>query len=345
MGNNAQMAVQRILITDSELLTHPDGVLAEGALGEGEGPAAVRRRASEDEIEVGVLRAGLGAQTVVYLAQCRTEEDLLDAVMSVQPAGMIVQWAPVTARVLAAATHCRVISRLGIGLDMVDLGAAERHGVIVRNVPDYCIEEVATHAFAGALALWRRLPMLDAEVRLRGEWAAARSAPAIGRLSDACIGLVGCGRIGRLVAQGFQAWGAEIIVADPGPAGDDYPRVDLLTLAARADVISLHAPLTEETAGMIDAEVFAAMARRPILVNASRGGLIDEGALIDALRSGTIAGAALDVFATEPLGPDSPLRGMENVILTPHAAWVSRDALPDLRRRAAEMIVEVLGER
>lgn len=325
------MRSARILFTDNDLLTHP-------LVDDGAGGGVV----DAEEVEVQVLRAGLGEQTAVTGYQCRTEDEVLAAVARVRPHAMVVQYAPITARVLDAAVDCRIISRLGIGVDMIDLDAAAARGVIVRNVPDYCVEEVATHAFAGAMALWRRLPQYDQEVRIAGEWAAARSAGRIGRLSQACVGLIGCGRIGRMVARGFQAWGAQVIVVDPGPVVDEYPRVDLATLAERADIISLHAPLTAQTAHIVNTQFCDSLRRSPILVNTSRGGLIDESALIAALHSGQIAGAALDVFEVEPLSADSPLRTMPQVVLTPHAAWVSRDALPDLRRRVAESIVAVL---
>jgi D-3-phosphoglycerate dehydrogenase len=281
------------------------------------------------------LEGAIGAEVHVY--QCQSEEDVLAAVTEVQPDALLVQWAPVTARVMDAMPQCQIISRFGIGVDMIDLEAAESRGILVRNVPDYCIEEVATHAFTVALTLWRRIQDFDTQVRA-GEWSAITWAPHMKRLSSATVGIVGMGRIGRTVARGFQAWGSSIIAYDPVPGSDDYEYVDFHALVERSDIISMHAPLTESTRHMINADTISLMTRSPIIVNTSRGPLIEEEALVEGLRSGRIGGAGLDVFATEPLPLESPLRSMPNVILTPHAAWASVEALPDLRLLTARNV-------
>ncbi len=291
--------------------------------------------------ECSLLTDGLAArghEAEVHMADARREEDVVAAAARIRPHAIVVQWAPVTDAVLEAAPECSVVSRVGIGIDMIDLAAASARGVSVRNVPHYCTEEVATHAVALGLALWRRLPQLDADVR-SGTWAAAESAPRIRRLSQATVGLIGVGRIGLLVAKAFSAWGATVVVVDPAAGDLGYPVVDLTELAERADLVSLHCPLTEQTANVVNGDFLAGLGRRPVLVNTSRGGLVDSAAVAAALHEGRLSGAGLDVFPTEPLAADDPLLSAPNTLLTPHAAWCSEAALPDLRRGAVENVI------
>lgn len=291
----------------------------------------------DSQLERQELENSLEAEVVIL--QCREEDDVVAAVAEHQPDAVIVQWAPVTARVMDAMPTCRIISRLGIGIDMIDVDAAEARNIVVRNVPDYCIEEVAMHAFSLALTLWRRIPEMDAQVR-SGEWSAITWAPHMKRLSSAKVGIVGMGRIGRSLARGFEAWGSTVVAYDPFPHGTDYSFVDLDELVSDADIISLHAPLTDSTRHMINERTINRMENQPVIVNTSRGPLIDEQALAAGLLAGKVAGAGLDVFANEPLPLDSPLRSLPNVVLTPHAAWASEQALPDLRALAARNIVQ-----
>jgi phosphoglycerate dehydrogenase-like enzyme len=290
----------------------------------------------DSQLERLLLTEALGADVVVR--QCRDEDEVVASVREVDPDAMLVQWAPVTRAVLEAAPRLQIISRFGIGVDMIDGDAAAEHGVAVANVPHYCVEEVATHAFALGLSLWRRLPQLDAGLR-QGRWDAASEAPAIRRLSRSTVGLVGLGRIGRLVADRFASWGCRVIVADPVAGDDGYERVDLDRIADEADLISLHAPLLPGTSHLVGEAFLRRCRRRPIIVNTSRGGLIDSASLARALHEGVVAAAGLDVFDGEPLAVDDPLRGAPNTLLTPHAAWASEAALPDLRRETAENVV------
>ncbi|GAA1962168.1 C-terminal binding protein [Microbacterium aquimaris] len=293
-------------------------------------------------LEVSWLTAELDVEVVV--AHCTTAEDVAREVRACRPDAIVTQWAPIDAAVVAeAAPSCRIISRLGIGIDMIDVSAAEAAGIQVRNVAHYCTEEVATHAVAVALSLWRRLPDLDREVRA-GRWGAAAHAGRISRLSDATLGLVGCGRIGRLVARAFEAWGTRVIVFDPVDARDGYERVGLGTLAERADIVSLHAPLVDSTRHIVGEEFLAAVRRRPIVVNTARGGLIDVDVAVAALDDGRIGGLGLDVFDVEPLSEDAAIRHAPSTIITPHAAWCSAQALPDLRRGAIDNVVEALTQ-
>lgn len=291
------------------------------------------------DFEVGLLRDELDAEVIV--AECKTEDDVIREVASRKPDAIVTQWAPITAAVIDAATGCRVISRVGIGTDMIDHAAAERAGIPVLNVPHYCTEEVATHATALAMSLWRRLPQFDAQVR-SGGWSASEEVTNITRLSNATVALIGCGRIGLLVAKAFEIWGAEIIVVDPIQGSDGYERVSLAAVAERADIISLHVPLVPSTHHIINEEFLGSLRRRPVLVNTSRGPLVDVAAAVRAVESGALRGLGLDVFESEPLALDDDVRNAPNTILAPHAAWCSTEALPDLRRGAMMNVVDVL---
>ncbi len=280
----------------------------------------------------------------VRRAACRTSEDVRAAAAGAD--ALIVQWAPVDAAVLAELTQCRFISRLGIGYDMIDVDAATAAGIPVANVPDYCVEEVATHTLAFVLSLARRLPQLDAGLRA-GRWAAATDGAGAQRSSAIAVGVIGYGRIGARVAAMAAGAGFEVLVHDPHVgaeriAADGHTAVAFEQLLVRADVLSVHAPLTDATRHLLDGPALARMRRGSSLVNTCRGGLIDEVALAAALRDGQLGGAALDVFEQEPLPLDSPLRHAPNLQLSPHAAWYSPVALQELEQRAAQQAADFL---
>ncbi len=238
---------------------------------------------------------------------------------------------------------CQAVVRYGVGLDNVDLAAADDLGIAVGNVPEYGHEEISNHAIALLLALSRKLFDFDRAVRLGGLDVPAPES--ISRLSNATLGLVGFGRIGRHVARKAQAFGLEVIAHDPyaGAGGVEFVElVELAELLRRADVLSLHVPLTPETRHMIDVR---RMKPGSLLINIGRGGLVDEDALAAALRSGHLAGAALDVTEVEPLPLASPLLDAPNLILSPHVAWVSDVALEDLRRFTAEAALRLMPAR
>ena len=287
-----------------------------------------------------VLReAGL---TAVRL-QASGEDGLIAALAQVPADALIVQWAPVTAAVLDAAPRCRFISRLGIGIDMIDIAAATRRGVAVANTPDYCVDEVVAHTLAMTLWLVRGLGRFDAAVR-DGEWAAAAAYPAAARPAATVIGVVGLGRIGAQVAAQAAALGFEVLGHDPYAAAPAGVRLTSLEdLLAKSHLVTLHAPLTAETRHLIRADTIGLMRPGALLVNTCRGGLIDEAAVAAALRAGRLAGAAMDVFETEPLPADSPLRSLPNVLLSPHAAWYSTASLAALPVRAAQQVVDFLA--
>ena len=237
--------------------------------------------------------------------------------------------------------RCRIIARYGIGFDNVDLAAARDAGIVVTNVPDYSVEEVATHGLALILAALRKVVAADRSVRA-GEWSVDHFRP-IRRLSTLTIGLVGYGRIGRLIAAPLEALGATIVAHDPylTPAPDLPPLLSLEELLASADVISLHLPLTDETRGIIGTGALANVKEGAILVNTSRGPLIDLDALGEALRSGRLSAAALDVFDTEPIDP-ARIEEIPNLIATPHMAYYSEEALQESQRKAATQVIKVL---
>jgi D-3-phosphoglycerate dehydrogenase / 2-oxoglutarate reductase len=273
----------------------------------------------------------------------RTEADLIAGLAQTRAEALIVQWAPVSGAVLDAVPRCRFISRLGIGVDTIDVAAATERGIAVANTPDYCAEEVAAHTLAMALWLVRGLGRYDAAVR-RGEWAATGPFPPPARPSATTIGVVGLGRIGSRVAGQARSLGFAVLACDPYAA--PRPGVRLVTLEELlrgSDLITLHAPLSAETHHLIRADTIALMRPGALLVNTCRGGLVDEAAVAGAVRSGQLAGAALDVFEAEPLAVDSPLRSLPNVLLTPHAAWYSPASLAELPVRAAQQVVDFLA--
>jgi D-3-phosphoglycerate dehydrogenase len=254
-------------------------------------------------------------------------------------------------RLAELAPFCSAVVRYGVGLDNVDVDAAQELGIGVGNVPEYGHEEISNHAIALMLAVYRKLFAFDAAVRAGG--AGVPGPASVRRLSQCTLGLVGFGRIGRRVARKAQAFGVSVVAYDPYAPTEaaEAMGVEMLPtldeLVARADCLSLHVPLTPETRHMVDAHALARMKRGSVIVNIGRGGLVDEDALVTALHSGHIAGAALDVTEIEPLPLSSPLLDAPNAILTPHVAWVSEPALEDLRRLTAEAALALIeaGER
>ncbi|WP_432545846.1 C-terminal binding protein [Kineococcus sp. SYSU DK004] len=256
---------------------------------------------------------------------------------------MVTPYARVGKNEIDAMRQCKGIVRYGIGYDNIDVAAATQARVPISIVPDASTEEVASHAFAMGLALIRRIPAGQASVAA-GTWASAVAAD-LPVLSDLTVGVVGMGRIGRMVAQWWAAVGARVVGYDPIAHVNGIQAVTLADLLSGSDVISLHVPMTPETKHMISSGTIAEMKDRPVIVNVSRGGLIDEQALAAALVSGRVAGAALDVFEAEPLPRDNPLRQAPNAILTPHAAWKSRSSLAALQAGAVDRARALLDGR
>lgn len=268
-----------------------------------------------------------------------TREGVLAAVG--QADALLNTYLAIDADLLAAAERCRVVARYGIGVDNVDLRAASAAGVVVTNVPDYCVEEVATHALAMLLALLRKLPDSDRLLR-DGAWGVDGIRP-LRRVSELTFGLLGFGRIARRLAGTLHQLGATVIAHDPylDASGDATELVDLDELLVRADALSLHAPLTPATRGIIDAAALARMRDDAVLVNTSRGPLVVLADLLDALRGGRLAGAALDVFEHEPPDP-AQLRDVPGLLTSPHTAFYSESSLSESQRKAATQVVKVL---
>ncbi len=266
-----------------------------------------------------------------------------DLVREHQPAAILTCWAPVSATAIGASPGLRVVARMGVGLDNIDLAAATDAGVLVTNVPDYCVDEVSDHAVAMILAWTRGIVTFDRAVHA-GHW--EPSGARLRRLGALTCGIVGYGRIGRETARKLAAFGTRVLATDPHPPAEPgaVELVDLDTLLDASDVVVVHAPLTPETRGLIGAPQLARMRPGGLLVNVSRGGLVDTAAIVDALTSGHLGGAALDVLDTEPDVP-ADLLAQNATVITPHIAFSSDLSLLDLRRGAAEEAVRVLTGR
>jgi D-3-phosphoglycerate dehydrogenase len=287
--------------------------------------------------------AGLDADLVN--AGCGTEDEMLAACADAD--GVLLNQAPMTRRVIEGLRRCRVISRYGIGYDNVDIVAAEERGIWVTNVPGYCTEEVAEHALGLLLSCVRRIPFKDRAVR-SGRWNLNQP---IRRMSGRTLGIVGFGATGRAFWEKVQGFGfGRILITDPRVTAKLLPGMNgeaasFDRLIAESDFISLHVPLNEQTRRCINAGTIARMKEDVVIINVSRGPVIDEAALIAALREGAVGAAGLDVFEREPLPADHPLLGLDNVILTDHSAYYSREAVSILKTRTALNAREVLEGR
>lgn len=291
------------------------------------------------------ILAAVGAELVVL--QCKSAAELLPAVADAQ--GLLTTYlAGIGAAVFEAAPGLRAVVRYGIGVDTIDIPAATARGIQVANVPDYCVEEVADHALAHFLSLSRKLGLSDRRVR-GGQWSISYVKP-LKAIRHMRVGIIGFGRIGRAIAARLKPFGPDVVFFDPALSGavQGCQSVDLDTLLASADAILVQCPATPATRGLIGREAFTKMQRQPILVNCARGEVVDTDALVEALRAGVISGAGLDVLQDEAavVGKPHPLKDFDNVILTPHSAWFSSAAIPNLQRRAAEeMALALSGQR
>ncbi|HEY1779316.1 MAG TPA: C-terminal binding protein [Roseiarcus sp.] len=259
---------------------------------------------------------------------------------------LLVCYAKLPGELIRQLTRCKVIGRTGLGVDNIDLAAARERKIVVTYVPDYCMDEVSDHAMALMLALARKVPFANSLVQ-RGRWEMAAVAP-IRRLRGQMLGLVGFGHIPRALAPKAKAFGLRVLAYDPFLAPDVFASVGVEgvgfdALLASSDFVSVHAPLTPQTRGLLNASALAKMKPGALIINTARGPLIDEKALIAALDSGRLGGAALDVLETEPPLKDSPLIGRPNVVLTPHTAFYSVEALEELQTKCATDAARVLS--
>lgn len=282
------------------------------------------------------------------VGQYRTPEAALDAartgdvvlVQSVRPL--------LTRAIIEQLTKCRCIVRLGTGYDSVDVAAATERGILVCNVPTYCIDDVAEHALALLLDSIRHIARQDRWIRA-GRWDRTGVRPAR-RLKGSTLGLIGLGNIGRALAERVSGFGMTLLACDPYLDAETIARhgaqkVELEELLERSDFISVHCPLTDETHHLLSVREFSLMKDGVFIVNTSRGPIIDESALVEALRSGKVWGAGLDVFEHEPLPPGSPLLDYDNVTLTPHVGANSEESVADLYRTGCQIILDVYNGR
>lgn len=287
----------------------------------------------------GALTAAGCVMRIAAKRGLRSPEELVE--LCADASGAIASTDPFTAEVLRDCPHLRVIARVGVGVDSIDLAAATELGVAVATTPGANEDTVADHAVAMILALLRRIPEHDAAVR-RGEW--NRTGPHTPLLlTGATVGLVGYGHIGRKVARRLSGFDVELLVSDPA-APDSLPTVTLDELLSRADIVSLHCPLVDSTRHLIDAAALRKMQPHAVLVNTSRGEVVDETALVQALTDGVIAGAALDVFETEP-PHRSPLLSMPNVVVSPHVGGLSTRSVDEMTRISTRSVIDVLEGR
>jgi D-3-phosphoglycerate dehydrogenase len=295
-----------------------------------------------DERDV-LARSGLEAQLIS--SQCQDEEDVIelardaDAILDIRT--------PITRRVIENLPRCKVMVRYGIGVDTFDIPAATEHGIVLANVPDFCIEEVSNHALLLLLACAKKLVGLDAMVRAGGWQSLGQGIAPMGTIHGQTLGLVAFGKIPRALVGKARALGLHCLVYDPYVDektvrcyGAEPARFE--EVLAQADYLSVHAPLTEETQRMFGEREFRLMKPTAFFINTARGKVVYEPALIRALQEGWIAGAGLDVLEEEPPALDNPLLSMDNVTLTPHSASYSDAAFAELRRRVMQEAVRVL---
>jgi D-3-phosphoglycerate dehydrogenase len=281
------------------------------------------------------------------MAKSTSAEDILSVAREAD--AVFVTYAKLPGDLLKQLKRCKVIGRFGLGVDNIDIPAAAALGIIVTYVPDYCMREVSDHAMALLLALARKVTLSNKLVQ-SGRWEVPPIVP-LHRLDGRVLGLVGFGNIPRALAPKAKAFGLRVVIHDP------YVSVQVLAeaavedasfdaLLAMSDFVSIHAPLLPATRGLFNAETFRKMKKGAFLINTARGPLVDEAALVAALDSGQLGGAALDVVAAEPLSKDSPLLSRDNVILTPHTAYYSVEALEELQTKCASDVARVLsGEK
>ena len=278
------------------------------------------------------------------LAKSASAEDILAVARDAD--AILVTYAKLSGDLLRQLTRCKAIGRFGLGVDNIDIPAAAERGITVTYVPDYCMQEVSDHAMALLLALARKIPHSNALVQA-GRWEVPALVP-IHRLAGRVLGLVGFGNIPRELAPKAKAFGLRVVAHDPyvsqqAVTAAGVESVSFDRLLEISDFVSIHAPLLPTTRGLFNTQVFQKMKKGACLINTARGPLVDEGALVSALDAGHLAAAALDVVAVEPLSKESRLIGRDNVVLTPHTAFYSVEALNELQTKCAADVARVLS--
>ncbi len=293
----------------------------------------------DDSVERGIIESA-GMRLISGPATPSPAAAIEALVREHRPSAILTCWAQVSATAIASAPDLKIVARLGVGLDNIAVDAATKRNIRVTNVPDYCVEEVSDHAVGFALAWTRGLAFFDREVRA-GRW--MPSDAKLRRLASLTCGIVGFGRIGRATARKLGAFGCRLLAHDPHLTGDiaSVQGVSLDTLLAESDIVIVHAPLTDGTRHLINRERLAQMRPGGLLINVSRGAVVDTDAVVEALESGRLSAVGLDVLESEPDVP-SRLLAHPGAMLTPHVAFSSDASLLELRRRATEEVVRVL---
>src|SRR5229473_2933728 len=278
------------------------------------------------------------------MAKSASADDILAVAREAD--AILVTYAKLPGEILKKLMRCKVIGRFGLGVDNIDIPAAAQLGITVTYVPDYCLREVSDHAMALLLALTRKIPFSNFLVQSR-RWEVPPVVP-LRRLEGQVLGLVGFGNIPRALTPKAKAFGLKVITHDPFVSADvvnahGVENASFPDLLARSDFVSVHAPLLPATRGLMNEAAFARMKKGAFLVNTARGPLVDEAALVAALDRGDLGGAALDVVTIEPPAGNSPLLGRDNVILTPHTAFYSVEALDELQTKCASDVARVLS--
>lgn len=292
------------------------------------------------DIECGIVEdAGYGLVAGPEVAG--SAEDVEQLVGSCSPLAIVTCWAPVSRKAIESLPELKIVARLGVGLDNIDVAAATARGAWVTNVPDYCVQEVSDHALGFVLDHCRGISRLDAATKASG-WES--NAAGLLRTSDQVIGILGYGRIGRESARKFRAMGCRVLAYDPFFSSDTSVSVGstIEHIQAECDVIIVHVPLLPETTGLVDATFLSRTRRKPLIVNVSRGPIVSNDALLVALEAGQIRGAALDVVNGEPSPPKAVIEH-PRITVTPHVAYASDASMAELRRRAFEEVIRVLG--
>jgi len=275
-------------------------------------------------------------------ARCKREDEVLRVAENAD--AIITEYAPLSQKVIHSLRRCKIISMNAAGFDNVNLEAATDEGILLVNCPDYCFEEVADHTMAMILSCARGLFQYDRRIR-NGIWDYKSAGPRE-RVRDSVLGLIGFGRVAQAVAARARSFGMRVVASDPFMPDEFFkaqgvqPATSQEILAA-ADYLSIHVPLTKDTHKSIGAEELSRMKRSAFVINASRGPVVDEKALYEALKSGIVRGAALDVLEQEPPDFDNPLLSLDNVLVTPHAAFYSEDAVSEVRSRSAQEVIKV----
>jgi len=277
------------------------------------------------------------------VCQCKSEDELIKATKDAD--GLLVQYADINRNVIKSLKKCKVIARYGIGVDTIDIQAATAHNICIVNVQEYCLDEVSNHAITLALSCIRKIVMLNNAVK-KGIWDFKIAIPVF-RLKNRKFGLIGFGNIARKVARKVQAFGFKVLAYDPYISlsimkENNVEKMELEELLRESDVISLHLPLNENTKHIISKKELKLMKETSFLINTSRGSLINEEDLYNALNEKWIAGAGLDVLEEIPINSDYKLLKLDNLVITPHIAFYSEDSLRDLQRIAAVGVAQVL---